>query len=538
MIQISGIRLSPDFCAEDIRQRLRKEKIPPEASVNLKSLSLDARDKQNIHYLACVEASWPGEDAFLRRRHGRNVSRAEEAVYRMPKPGRKELAHRPLIVGAGPAGLFAARLLAEAGYAPVILERGAPVEERTAEVARFWRDGVLDPDSNVLFGEGGAGTFSDGKLTTRVKDRDGRIRQVLTWFVEAGADPSILYWNKPHIGTDVLQTVVKNLREKILSLGGTFCFRRRVTGFVIRESGGERRLTAVETEDEEGWRERISAEAVILAVGHSARDTFEELARRDVPMQPKPFAVGVRIEHPQDMISASQYGAAAPAGLPAADYRLSARTRDGRGVYSFCMCPGGQVVNASSEPGRIAVNGMSRAARDGRNANAALVVSVSPEDFGGEGVLAGMQYQRKIERAAWEAGEGSIPVQLLGDFLQGVPSRALGGVEPDLCGGYRLGNLRRALPEEIAGSLVQTLPSMGEKIAGFDRPDAVLSGVESRTSSPVRILRDPQFESEVKGLFPCGEGAGYAGGITSAAVDGMRTAEEIIRRYRRWEARD
>ncbi|MCD8329498.1 MAG: FAD-dependent monooxygenase [Lachnospiraceae bacterium] len=535
MIRIANMQLPPGFTPEDVERRLRRDRIPAQADWELRRLSLDARKKQNLHYLASVDVTWPGEAAFLRKNKNPDITRAAEPVYQLPESGRIHLAHRPVIVGAGPAGLFAGRLLAEAGYAPVILERGAAVEERAADVERFWKNGILKPDSNVQFGEGGAGTFSDGKLNTQVKDRDGRIRQVLHWFVEAGADPSILYWNKPHIGTDVLRQVVRNLRETFLSLGGEIRFHSQLTAFrTVETMDGARRITAVEYRDENGELHVLDTEAVILAVGHSARDTFTMLHDADIPMQTKPFAVGMRVEHPQEMIQESQYGPGYPAGLPVADYKLTARTAAGRGVYSFCMCPGGQVVNASTEPERIAVNGMSVSARDGRNANAAIVVTVSPADFGSEEVLAGMAFQRRLEHLAWEAGEGRIPVQLLGDFRENVPSRILGDVEPDICGAYQLGNLRAALPVAIGDSIAEALPAFGRKIAGFDRRDAVFSGVESRTSSPVRILRNEHFESELAGLFPCGEGAGYAGGITSAAVDGMKVAEEIIRRYQRW----
>ncbi|MCD8052615.1 MAG: FAD-dependent monooxygenase [Lachnospiraceae bacterium] len=535
MIRIANVTLPPGFTPEDVERHLRRERIPAEADWELRRLSLDARKKQNIHYLASVDASWPGEAAFLKKNRNHEISRAADPAYQCPESGPVPLTHRPVIVGAGPAGLFAGRLLAEAGYAPLILERGAAVEERAADVEQFWRDGVLKPDSNVQFGEGGAGTFSDGKLNTQVKDREGRIRQVLRWFVEAGADPSILYWNKPHIGTDVLRQVVRNLRETFLSLGGEICFHSQLTAFRTAEStDGTRYVTGVEYRDGDGSLHILDTEAVILAVGHSARDTFKMLHDAGIPLQTKPFAVGVRVEHPQEMIQNAQYGTEYPAGLPVADYKLTARTAAGRGVYSFCMCPGGQVVNASTEPERIAVNGMSVSARDGRNANAALVVTVTPADFGSEDVLAGMTFQRRLEHLAWESGQGQIPVQLLGDFRENVSSRILGDVEPDICGSYRLGNLRAALPGAIGDSIAETLPAFGRKIAGFDRKDAVFSGVESRTSSPVRILRDEHFESELSGLFPCGEGAGYAGGITSAAVDGIKVAEEIIRRYQRW----
>ncbi|MCD8010495.1 MAG: FAD-dependent monooxygenase, partial [Lachnospiraceae bacterium] len=332
MIRIANMQLPPGFTPEDVERCLRRDRIPAQADWELRRLSLDARKKQNLHYLASVDATWPGEAAFLRKNKNPDITCAAEPVYQLPDSGSTPLAHRPVIVGAGPAGLFAGRLLAEAGYAPVILERGAAVEERAADVERFWKNGILKPDSNVQFGEGGAGTFSDGKLNTQVKDRDGRIRQVLRWFVEAGADPSILYWNKPHIGTDVLRQVVRNLRETFLSLGGDIYFHSQFTAFrTVESTDGARRITAVEYRDENGKLHVLDTETVILAVGHSARDTFTMLHDADIPMQTKPFAVGMRVEHPQEMIQKAQYGAEYPAGREGAVYTLSARRAAGRG---------------------------------------------------------------------------------------------------------------------------------------------------------------------------------------------------------------
>ena len=532
MIQISNIKLPPAYTEEDIRRSLQRMHIPADAFWNLQKLSLDARKKESIHYLASVQASWPGEREYLKRCKNRDIGLLQEKPYQFPSHGERKLRFRPVIAGAGPAGLFAARVLAEAGYAPILLERGAPVEERSRDVEAFWKGGCLKPDSNVQFGEGGAGTFSDGKLMTQTKDREGRIRQMLTWFVDAGASPEILWWNKPHIGTDVLKTVVRNLREEILAKGGEVRFHSRLDGLGTGSDGSLHVLRVVEESAQgESKTYHLETEVLLLCIGHSARDTFRMLDEAGVPMEAKAFAVGVRIEHPQKSINLAQYGREEYPGLPAADYKLTEKAPSGRGVYSFCMCPGGQVVNASSEAERIAVNGMSRAARDGRNANSALVVQVSPADFGEEGPLAGIAFQRRLEHLAWETGEGKVPVQLLGDFRQDVASSAPGDIEPDLCGAYSMGNLRPVLPGAVSEALLAALPSFGRKIAGYDRADAVLSGVESRTSSPVRIPRDAHFESSMAGLFPCGEGAGYAGGITSAAVDGMKCAEEIIRRY-------
>lgn len=526
MIQIQDIRLEPGYSREDLMEQIRREGIVCRSeAVTLVRQSLDARKKQDIHYICTVHIRVSEEKALCRRLKNRRISQVEERVYRPPESGAMKLPHRPVVVGAGPAGLFAALLLAENGYRPILLERGAPVEERLADVKAFWDGGLLNPESNVQFGEGGAGTFSDGKLNTQVKDPAGRIRKVLTSFTDAGADPGILYLNKPHIGTDVLQTVVRNIRGRILQLGGEVRFHTQVSG--LRITGGQ--LAGLELQTP-GGKESLAAETVVLAIGHSARDTFAMLTRHSIPIRAKSFAIGLRIEHPQDRINQAQYGADPPPSLPPADYKLTAKA-GGRGVYSFCMCPGGQVVNASSEPEMLAVNGMSSFARAGRNANAALIVTVRPEDFPEEGPLGGIAFQRKLERQAYQEGKGSIPVQLWKDFQEDRKTTALGEVVPDLCGAYSFGNLRNVLPETISHSLIEAMEKFGRTIPGFDREDAVLSGVESRTSSPVRIERDEHMESSLKGLFPCGEGAGYAGGITSAAVDGIKAAEEIIRRY-------
>ncbi|MBQ6361971.1 MAG: FAD-dependent oxidoreductase [Lachnospiraceae bacterium] len=524
MIRISNIKLPPEYTGADIEKRLRRIGVKNQEYV-LSRLSLDARKKEEIHYLASFDLE---SGSGLRPYGGAGISEINERPYTAPEHGVSELSGRPVIIGAGPAGMFAGLLLALYGYAPLIIERGAPADERMKTVNEFWENGSLDPDSNPCFGEGGAGTFSDGKLTTGIKDKHGRIRQILRWFCEAGADEDILYWHKPHLGSDRLPGIMMNIRKKTEAAGGEYRFHTRAEKLILKD-GAVRGLLI---KNSAGKPEELSCGCVILACGHSARDTIRMLYSQGVPVEAKNFAVGLRIEHPAAMISRAQYGEQYKK-LPTADYKLTGRSDDGHGVYSFCMCPGGSVINSSTEAGMICVNGMSLKARDGRNSNSAIVVGVGPADFG-EGVFAGMDMQRKLEKAAWRAGNGNIPVQLLGDFMNGKGSVQLGDIQPDIKGAYSLSNLREVLTDGLSSSIISVMPYFGKRIEGFDRYDAVLSGVESRTSSPVRINRDANYESSIKGLFPCGEGAGYAGGITSAAADGMKTAEEIIGRYRPW----
>ena len=485
--------------------------------------SIDARKKPDIFYSYTVDVDGLKERDVIRRVKEGQVSLVNPVKYRFPSPGNKSMGHRPVIVGTGPAGLFCGYMLAIHGYRPVLLERGMEVEKRCKKVEEFWKTGKLDEECNVQFGEGGAGTFSDGKLNTLVKDKDGRNKEALSIFVSAGAPQHILYDGKPHIGTDILRDVVKNIREEILALGGDVHFRSRMTDIQIEKGG----VSAVEI-NHGIW---IPCDVLVLAIGHSARDTFEMLNRKAVAMEAKSFAVGVRIEHPQNMIDFSQYGRERGNVLPAADYKLTRRLENGRGCYSFCMCPGGYVVNASSEQGMLAVNGMSYHDRGGANANSAMVVTVNPADYGGKDVLAGMHFQRKLEEAAYRAGDGKVPVQLLGDFCQGIASRAAGEVEPGIKGEFVYADLKSCFPQELYESLKEGILGCGQIIRGFDRKDAVLSGVESRTSSPVKIPRNEELQGSVAGIYPCGEGAGYAGGITSAAMDGIKVAEAVMRRY-------
>lgn len=509
-------------------------------SVKIVRQSIDARKKPEIFYSYTLDVEVKNQERILRKFRGKEhlVSLAETAVYHFPKPGSKLQEHPPVIIGMGPAGLFCGYFLALHGYRPIILERGKCVEERQGDVERFWRTGKMDPTSNVQFGEGGAGAFSDGKLNTLVKDKDGRNGVVLETLVRFGADESIRYDAKPHIGTDVLCQVVRRMRQEIIRLGGTVRFSSCVTGIEVLEG----HVTGVMI----NHLEMLPCSQLVLACGHSARDTFSMLYEKGVPMETKAFAVGLRVEHSQEMINVSQYGMTDPGILGAAPYKVTAKASNGRGVYSFCMCPGGYVVNASSEEGRTAVNGMSYSGRSGKNANSAVVVTVTPEDFSSDHPLAGIEFQRKLEEKAYELGKGRIPVQRYGEFrervvaerdretsLQGAAAAQAGAtaggdlLQPQCKGGFVWADVSKILPQDCNEAFVEGMAAFGRQIRGFDGADTLVSGVESRTSSPVRICRDESLQSDIRGLYPCGEGAGYAGGITSAAMDGLRVAEAI-----------
>jgi uncharacterized FAD-dependent dehydrogenase len=536
MIRIQQVKAAVGHTREELEQRLLRElKLSPEKLLHyeIRKQSIDAR-KRPIQYVYTIDVQVKDEQRVLKHAGNPKAVLFESHAYSLPKPGREILNHPPVIIGSGPCGLFCGLMLARAGYCPIVLERGKPAPERKKAVDTFWNTGCLDLRSNVQFGEGGAGTFSDGKLNTLVKDPAGRNRLVLKTFVEAGAPEEILWQNKPHLGTDLLIGIVENIRRQIEALGGQIRFESQMTDIKLKGD----RIRSIRTAEYSGGQEEsyeMETDVLVLAPGHSARDTYEMLKARGIPMEPKPFAVGVRIEHPQEMINLSQYGTDYVRELPAASYKLTRKIAGGRGVYSFCMCPGGYVVNASSETGRLAVNGMSYQRRDGRNANSAMVVTVGPKDFGGADVLSGMEFQRRLEEAAYRAGEGSVPVQLFRDYQKNEVSRSLGEVEPAVKGAWSFGDVRGIFPEELAGALEEGILGCGQLLAGFSREDAVLSGVESRTSAPVRISRNQEMESAVGGLYPCGEGAGYAGGITSAAMDGVKAAEAIISRYAVWK---
>ena len=531
MLLLTQVKLPVDHTEEELKAKAaRVLKIRPDSIrfLRIRKRSLDARKKDQLLYVYELVLSLDGEKEILKKNQGKgNVSVYEKTEYHFhPVACPPEENNRPVIIGLGPAGLFCGYVLAKNGLRPILIERGERVKDRTESVNRFWEDGALNPDSNVQFGEGGAGTFSDGKLTTLVKDKEKRGQLVLETFVKMGAPEDILYVGKPHIGTDILRDVVERLREEILREGGEIHYTTRMEQIHL-EDGQVSGISCVNWQT--GAKTHIACRRLVLAPGHSARDTFAMLRDLGVPMERKPFAVGVRMEHPQEFINRVQYGEMARV-LPPADYRVTAHASDGRGVYSFCMCPGGYVVNASSEAGHLAVNGMSYHDRSSPHANSAIIVTVTPDDFAGEDVLAGVAFQRDLEKKAYETGGGAIPVQTWKSFSEDLPSTP-GSLTPVTKGSVRYAELSGIFPDYITRALKEGIRQIDAHFHGFAMDEALLLAVESRSSSPVRILRDEDCQSSIRGLYPCGEGAGYAGGIMSAAMDGIRVAEALTEGY-------
>ena len=486
--------------------------------LKIKKKSIDARNKNEIFYVYEVDVVLENEHVHLNK----DITKKEKEEYVFPKHGGKLLNKRPIIVGSGPSGLFASYILALNGYNPIIIERGEEVDKRIESVNTFWEKGKLNINSNIQFGEGGAGTFSDGKLNTLIKDENNRMKFVYETFYKFGAQEEILYSNKPHIGTDILTTIVKNMRKEIESLGGTYLFNTCLTDINISSN----KLIGITVNNQE----KMDTEILVLAIGHSSRDTIRMLYSKKLEMEPKGFAVGFRVVHNQDMINESQYGKYKDV-LPPASYKVTYQASNNHGVYSFCMCPGGYVVNASSEEKKLAINGMSYSKRDSNTANSGIIVTVNTKDFGNN-PLDGIKFQEQLEEKAYKLGNGKLPVQLLKDYYSNKESTSFGKIIPNIKGKYTFSNLNGLLPKQLEFSIKEAFPNFDKKIKGFAADDTVLIGIESRTSSPLRIKRNEKYISNIDGIYPCGEGCGYAGGITSAAIDGIKVAEAIIKEYK------
>ena len=485
--------------------------------VDIVKKSIDARHKDNVCFVYEVDVELKNLSHI---KFDNDITMSVSNKYEFVPSGSIDLLSRPIVVGSGPCGLFCAYFLAKYGFKPIVIERGEDMDSRVKTVNEFWNGGKFNPSSNVQFGEGGAGTFSDGKLSTQIKDKNNRINEVLNIFVKNGAPSEILYDFMPHIGTDLLRDVVKNMRNEIISMGGEFRYNSCLNDINIVDG----RIKSIVVNDS-----IIDCDVLVLAIGHSARDTFRMLYERGIDMSNKPFAVGVRVMHPQDMISYNQYGEFYKYLRPAS-YKLTYNTSSGRGVYSFCMCPGGYVVNASSEEGRLVVNGMSNHSRESGIANSAIVVTINESDYGFN-LFDGVKYQERLESLAFDLGNGSIPVQRFGDYLRGVKSTDFGKIKPMIKGKYYFSDLNSLFSDSINDSFKEAMDFFGNKIKGFNDGDTIMAGVESRTSSPIKIIRDDNYESNIFGIYPAGEGCGYAGGIVSAAVDGIKVFESIVSKY-------
>ena len=537
MIRISQLKLEVNHTREQFVSKICKVlRINGDMLLEyqIQKMSVDARKKPQIFYIYVVDVKVNNEKQVLAKVKDNNVQKIEKEPYVFPCIGKKKMLHRPVVIGSGPAGLFCAYMLAENGYCPIVLEQGEDVDKRSETVDNFWDKGILNKYSNVQFGEGGAGTFSDGKLNTLVKDKYGRNKKVLEVFVKNGAPENILYESKPHIGTDILKTVVKNMRNRIIEWGGTVLFKKKVTDMTFDNKNVK--SVTVNCEDV------LETDCVVLAIGHSARDTFDMLYQKGLRMEAKEFAVGFRVEHPQKLINLEMYGSQMADKLSPAPYKVTAKTESGRGVYSFCMCPGGYVVNASSEQEKLAINGMSYSKRDSKSANSAIIISVTANDFESSHPLAGIEFQRKLEKKAYELGCGNIPYCTYGQLcdsmglksdLYSQNSDCFSNFERNTKGNIKEADLGHFFKEDMMQSFVEGMRHFDKIIPGFAHPDTRIYAVESRTSSPVRIIRDNEtLMSCFDGLYPCGEGAGYAGGITSAGMDGIKVAEKIASIYR------
>ncbi len=530
MIRINEIKLDVGHSEEELRRAIEKKLrlYNRNFTYELVKMSYDCRIKHPLKVVYSVEIrldSDSEEEKLVKKIKNKNIMSTKRVEFNPIVKNVPSFDRRPIVIGTGPAGLFCGYILALNGFNPILLERGKCVEERFKDVDAFWQEKEkLNPDSNVQFGEGGAGTFSDGKLNTSAKDKNGQQRFILKSFVECGAPEDILYLSNPHIGTDYLKNVVSNLRKKIIALGGEIHFSSKVVDFIMDKNGIE--IKGVVLED----GSKLLGDHVVLAIGHSARDTFEMLLDKGVHIEQKPFAVGIRIEHPRTQIDALQYKEHyGKVKLPTANYKMTYHASNKRSVFTFCMCPGGYVVNASSEEGCIVVNGMSNHARMADNSNSAVVASVTPDDYKGESPLAGIDFQRQLEQAAFIEGKGRIPIQLFEDFKNNTVSTEYGGVKACTKGAVAFGNIRRCLPESISSAIIEAVCAWDKNMPGYARADSLVLGVESRTSSPVKIVRNKELNSNIKGLYPCGEGAGYAGGIMSAAQDGIRVAMAVIK---------